>query len=195
MHKRLFVDIDGTLAEFKTVDTMETLFQKGYFYNLLPQDTVLNAVKRILGENLNIEVYILSSYLSDSRYALHEKNLWLDRYLPELDKEHRIFCPCGEDKRKYLTEHFGEITDNDFLLDDYSQNLHAWEPPGRGIKLLNGINGNFGTWKGNSISIDRTVADLADCICNAVLFEREYRDFSQNMNQNEIIARRNFRGR
>ena len=34
MKNRLFVDMDGTLAVFKTVDTMETLYEKGYFKNL-----------------------------------------------------------------------------------------------------------------------------------------------------------------
>lgn len=28
--KRLFVDMDGTLAVFRNVDTLETLYEKGY---------------------------------------------------------------------------------------------------------------------------------------------------------------------
>ena len=31
--QRLFVDIDGTLAVFKPVDTLETLYEKGYLKN------------------------------------------------------------------------------------------------------------------------------------------------------------------
>ena len=38
---RLFVDMDGTLAEFRSVDTLETLYEKGYFAELRPQETVV----------------------------------------------------------------------------------------------------------------------------------------------------------
>ena len=80
--QRLFVDMDGTLAEFKTVDTLETLYEKDYFINLKPNENVLGAIKQLIADN-DIDVYILSAYLTDSRYALEEKNAWLDKYLPE----------------------------------------------------------------------------------------------------------------
>ena len=147
--KRLFIDMDGTLAEFKSVDTLETLYEEGYFLNLKPQMNVVNAVRRIKLLNPDIEVYILSSVLSDSKYALNEKNAWLDRYLPEIDKEHRLFPACGTDKREIVA---GGVTPADFLLDDYSMNLRSWDPPARGIKLRNGINGNNGTWTAESVS-------------------------------------------
>lgn len=70
--QRLFVDMDGTLAEFKTVDTLETLYEKDYFINLKPNENVLGAIKQLIAEN-DFDVYILSAYLTDSRYALEEK--------------------------------------------------------------------------------------------------------------------------
>lgn len=36
--QRLFVDMDGTLAEFKPVDTLEVLYEKDYFLNLKPNE-------------------------------------------------------------------------------------------------------------------------------------------------------------
>lgn len=98
--QRLFVDIDGTLAVFKPVDTLETLYEKGYFLNLAPHENVVAAVKEIVTNHPEIEVNILSAYLTDSQYALQEKNEWLDRYLPEIDQTHRIFVPCGSDKKE-----------------------------------------------------------------------------------------------
>ncbi len=150
--KRLFIDMDGTLAEFKNVDTLETLYEKGYFEKLQPQVTVVEAVRLIVQQCPDIEVFVLSAVLSDSPYALEEKNTWLDMYLPEIDAAHRLFPACGTDKKEAIE---GEITERDFLLDDYTKNLNDWEPPARGIKLLNGINHTRGSWQNAMVSWDK----------------------------------------
>lgn len=137
MKKRLFVDMDGTLAVFQPTKNLETLYEKGYFANLRPMERVLDGVKQFIVRHPEVEVYILSSYLSDSQFALEEKNSWLDKYLPEIKNDHRIFPPCGMDKKDFVP---GGITELDYLLDDYTLNLNQWEPPAKGIKLLNGIN-------------------------------------------------------
>ena len=155
---RLFVDMDGTTAVFTKVDMLETLYEKGYFLNLEPVNNVLNAVKLIIKDNPDIEVNILSAVLSDSEYALEEKNQWLDKYLPEIDREHRIFPPCGTDKKDYIE---GGVRETDFLLDDYTNNLTLWQPPARGIKILNGINHTRGTWEHDRIRFDKTPEELA----------------------------------
>jgi len=193
MGKRLFVDMDGTLAEFKVVDTMETLFESGYFYNLAPQINVVAAVKKIIKEDPEIEVFILSAYLSDSKYALSEKHMWLDRYLPEIDSDHRLFLKCGDDKREFIAAKDGAVSESDYLLDDYSLNLHSWEPPARGIKLMNGINGNYGTWKSDSLSFERSADDLATCIRNIMLFDANYKDVGPNHEINEVSRIKNGR--
>lgn len=166
--KRLFVDMDGTLAEFKTVDTLEKLYEQNYFLSLKPQMNVINAVKDIIRNQPGVEVYILSAVLSDSKYALFEKNLWLDTYLPEIDSSHRIFPPCGMEKREFIGSVLGAVNNNDFLLDDYSANLHTWEPPAIGIKLMNGINGNNGTWKNEKVSFDQEPDVLAGQILSII---------------------------
>lgn len=147
---RLFVDMDGTLAEFKTVDTLETLYEKGYFLNLEPNQNIVDSVKLIIASG-KCEVFIMSSVLSDSEFALQEKNAWLDKYLPEIPSERRIFPACGTDKKLAVPQ---GIHQNDYLMDDYSQNLTLWCPPGEGIKAMNGINGTHGTWQGNRINYD-----------------------------------------
>lgn len=202
MKQRLFVDMDGTLAEFKVVDTLETLYEPGYFYSLKPQENVVEAIKlmtRYGNEgNSEVEVYVLSAYLSDSNYALNEKNAWLDKYLPEIDKEHRLFLPCGEDKWKFIKNTVGDSgnPEKDYLLDDYSINLHSWDPPARGIKLMNGINGNKGTWanpelKKNSISVDRGGWDLFNCLKNIIHDGALYNDalnvYNNIFNEQEYI--------
>lgn len=183
--QRLFVDIDGTLAVFKQVDTLETLYEKGYFLNLQPHENVVAAVKDIVINHPEIEVNILSAYLTDSKYALQEKNEWLDKYLPEIDQAHRVFVSCGSDKK----EGIGGIRSDDFLLDDYTQNLNDWEPPARGIKLLNGINHTRGTWEHDRIRYDRSPADLADGIVSVMRNER--RIYDKKINKNEDIGMEN----
>lgn len=162
--QRLFVDMDGTLAEFKTVDTLETLYEKDYFINLKPNENVLGAIKQLIADN-DIDVYILSAYLTDSRYALEEKNAWLDKYLPELPQEKRLFVPCGTDKSVAVP---GLIRPDDYLLDDYTKNLSEWEPPAKGIKLINGINHTNGTWQGDKIQFTHAPEELSSMISDVM---------------------------
>ena len=179
---RLFVDMDGTLAKYQPVDTMEVLFEEGYFRNLEPQQNVVAAVKKIIEKYPEVQVYIMSSVLTDSKYALKEKNEWLEQYLPEIDKEHRIFPPCGENKLDYVP---GEISHTDYLLDDYTKNLKQWEPPARGIKLLNGINHTNETWKGSMLRYDKEPERLADDIVRVMygMEIKEERPFHQMISQ------------
>lgn len=162
---RLFIDMDGTLAVFTPVDEMETLYQEGYFLNQKPHENVVEGVRLLMTEYKDIDVYILSSYLTDSKYALNEKNEWLDRYLPEIDTKHRIFVPYGKNKADWIE---GGIDKNDYLLDDYTKNLHAWAEKGSSIKLLNAINGSRGTWNGDKIRFDRSPENFTHGITNAI---------------------------
>lgn len=162
--QRLFVDMDGTLAVFNPVDTLEKLYEKGYFFNLKPQMNVIDGIRYIIRNNPEIEVFILSAVLSDSIYAIPEKNAWLDKYLPEIDEKHRLYPKCEENKKEFLEHKQGGIDPNDFLLDDYSKNLHSWDPPAKGIKVMNGINGKNGTWVKDKISIEIDGEKFADCV-------------------------------
>jgi len=159
---RLFVDMDGTLAEFQKVSAMEELYERGYFAQLPPQQNVVDAVRLLIYTNTSVEVFILSSVLFDSRFAMEEKNGWLNKYLPEIDRFHRIFLPCGENKAGYVPE---KLRESDCLLDDYTKNLEDWSRAGgRGIKLLNGINHTRGSWNGSRLSYGRSSAQLAGAL-------------------------------
>lgn len=164
---RNFFDLDGTVAEFKTVDTLETLYEKGYFLNLKPIQNVVDAVN-IINKNYSdiIEIFVMSSVLTDSKYALQEKNQWIDKYLPGIDNDHRIFPPCGENKLDYIP---GGVRETDLLMDDYTHNLTLWEPPARGIKLLNGINHTRETWRGNRLRYDKSSEELAENIVDIAI--------------------------
>lgn len=143
--------MDGTLTKWKDVSSIEELLEQGFYLNLESCENMIKAVQYLVEKQEDI--YILSAYLSESKYALEEKKEWLDRYLPCISESKRIFCPVGESKIKYASESLHEEISNQWiLLDDYSVNLHDWNSHGGyGIKCFNGINGNNGTWTGAAI--------------------------------------------
>lgn len=190
--KRLFVDMDGTLAEWRNIrieiedseDSLkdsikekldrldDILYTPGYFRTLKPYKNVVAAIRMMINEygfnnSSKGEIYILSCYKKDvgDVSPLKEKNAWLDDNLPEIDSNHRIFVPDGENKTKYIPNGMQE---NDFLLDDYTKNLVDWEhasiKENRAIKLQNNVNGSKGKWSGNAISYEKSAFQIANSI-------------------------------
>ena len=183
---RLFVDQDGTLAKFNNnISSPEELYVQGYFENLEPQQRVVDAVKDIIRSG-KVDVYLLSAVLPDSKYALPEKNSWADRIIPEIPPEKRIFVPCGEDKAAYVP---GGIRATDVLLDDYTVNLNAWEPPAIGIKLLNDINSTKGTWQGQKISFNRDPKEIADLIIKVAEGRKKVHDPGREVGQTKAVQK------
>lgn len=163
---RLYIDMDGTLAVFKPTEEIETLYEKDYFRKLPPQGNMIEGIKLFMKANPQTEVFILSSVLSDSPYALEEKQDWLDLYLPQIDRAHRIFPPCGVDKAEFI---YGDIKPTDILLDDYTNNLLSWQKHGgTGIKAMNGINGTKGRWQDRQIDANGLPELIANRLATTV---------------------------
>lgn len=185
---RLFVDMDGTVAEWRNIklefDEAETanqevaaekldelLYLPGYFSTLRPHKNIIDAIEKISCLGL-AEVYILSCVNEDRGdiSPVADKNSWLDKHMPFVDHSHRIFVPNGEDKSDYLP---GGVKEGDTLIDDYTKNLENWEVayaeiPHSTIKALNHVNQTKGTWIGSRISIDedsdKIVTDISEII-------------------------------
>lgn len=157
MKQRLYVDMDGTIAVWGN-SAWEEVCSKGYFLHRPPMMNVIQAIKEVVRSHPNVEVFILSAALQND-YAVPEKNAWLDKYLPEIDKDHRVFSVYGEDKGKYINQK------GDILLDDYSKNLVEWEAKGgKGIKILNGVNWSKKSWKGDVVFHETNPKLLAESI-------------------------------
>ena len=177
--QRLFVDMDGTLAVFDAVNSLEELYEPGYFKNLNPQTNVVDAIRDIISNHSeDIEVFVISSVISGARTALAEKNEWLDKYMPELDEKHRVFCKSGIDRTTAIP---GGLRKDDFLLDDYTRNLQQWEPPARAVKLLNGINHTKSSWQGDRLRYDRDFYDITDRIIGMMKGNEHVRDTNQEL--------------
>lgn len=89
-HKKvaLFVDMDGTIAEYKVYQegtiTNET---KGLFLNAEPVKVIIDNLEKI-NKIDNLDIYILS--LSRSNLIKKEKEIWLEKYAPFIEKDKHI---------------------------------------------------------------------------------------------------------
>ncbi len=173
---RIFIDMDGTLAEwrnitikiehdedrFKVLSTLnEILLTPGYYSSLKPHKEMLEAMEEL---NKSYDVYILSCAIpkdGDPNPEL-EKIEWLSEYAPYIDKDHMIFVPDGNNKADYIPD---GIKSEDYLIDDYTKNLLDFEKAGgKGIKLCNYVNGSYGKWNGNSVSLAYNGKDISEAV-------------------------------
>lgn len=189
--RRLFIDMDGTLCEWKKIKldltqeealdkdlvwerVQEVLLSPDYFKNLAPQMNVVKAVRFLAKEGL-VDCHILSCVMENTPVSTPQadKGAWLDRFLPEIDDSKRIFVPNGENKSSYVP---CGASQEDFLLDDYTKNLREWN--GTGIKLLNDVNNSNNTWKGSKISYSAPYMEIAEKIlrvmyCNELVVDKK----------------------
>lgn len=138
--KRLFVDMDGTLARFHDqVNYLERMFEKDFFRDLEPFENMVEGVRQFIQAHPDVEVYILSAkVIGEPPYCEGEKHAWLDMHLPEIPRERRIFTEMGRPKAEFIP---GGLTDQDYLLDDYNKGLNQWlYDGGKAIKCHNNIN-------------------------------------------------------
>ncbi|MDH6367374.1 MULTISPECIES: hypothetical protein [unclassified Breznakia] len=168
MKRKWFFDMDGTLAAWNTVSSEEELYEKGYYRNLEPMLHVVRAMKEISASD---DVYILSSYLNDSPYALSEKKEWIEKYCSFMKKENCIFVPNGENKAEMVCNVFNrqELGQDWILVDDYNKNLKEWhQASGIAIKILNGVNSARGEWLHDSVYYMQLKETVSKSLQNAV---------------------------
>ena len=162
MKKRLFIDMDGTIARFyESKQCVEEMCEEGFFRNLGVYRRVVLALKKFAKKHPEVQLIVLSATPA-SAFAEKEKNEWLDEHL---SFPNRLFTEIGVSKASYISD----ISKNDFLLDDYTKNLREWTTAGGiGIKVRNELNCKRGTWDGKRISAfdpsDAIVADLEDAL-------------------------------
>ena len=161
--KRLFVDMDGTLAKFHDEDRyLERMFEKDFFRNLSPFENLTQGLNEFSEAYPEIEIFILSATVQgEPPYCQTEKHAWCDKHLPFIDRKHRIFTPVGKNKTEFIP---GGIDKNDFLYDDYNKNLEEWQQAGgHSIKCKNNINhkGLIGSlWQGDIVDNCKTPTDI-----------------------------------
>ena len=174
---RLFIDLDGTVARFydASPNYLEEMYEKGYFRNLQPYEKMTEGIKLFMEQHKDVEVFTLSAKVNgEPPYCEAEKQEWLDEYLPEIDREHRLFTEIGHNKAEYIPN---GISNTDVLYDDYNKNLIDWENSGGvALKCHNNINmkglGAYGgdkvMWEGQVLKNDIEPQDIANSLYETV---------------------------
>ena len=114
----VFVDMDGVLSVYERA-LEEVMYGEGFFLNRPPIFNIINLVKEMIKED-KYNVYILSSVI-ESPYCVDEKNIWLDKFLPEVEYDNRVFLPFGIIKRDAAQQEVDTKGRVNVLLDDYSE--------------------------------------------------------------------------
>ena len=150
--KKLFLDMDGTLAKFNSKKNALERFdkEKDFFTNLKPFVNI-DTINQLVENNI-VEIFIISA--SPNEQADVDKIQWISEHLPNINLLTNVFiCRIGENKAKFLNTKGITIDRTCVLLDDYTKNLTEWESVGGiGIKRLTSVADNSrGLWKGLAI--------------------------------------------
>jgi 5'(3')-deoxyribonucleotidase len=147
--KKIFLDLDGTLARFNVRNALERFAtEKGFFAKL----KAYKNIEEINEMAKNGNVYIISA--SPNTQADIDKITWITKFLPDLPMENICFCRLGQNKAQEIERVLDIKVDKTcVLLDDYTKNLTEWESVGGvGIKRLTSVADNSrGLWKGLAI--------------------------------------------
>ena len=148
--KRIFLDLDGTLARFNVRNALERFDKEvGFFANLLAYKGI-EIVNELAKTN---QLFIISA--SPNEQADKDKMIWLEKYLPNISVENITLCRLGQNKAQIIQDKYNiTINEECYLLDDYTKNLNEWENfGGKGIKRITFVSDNSRKlWKGLTLT-------------------------------------------
>lgn len=156
--KRIFLDLDGTIAKFNVRNALERFDkEKGFFANL----GAYKGVEEVNSLALTNEVFIISA--SPNEQADKDKMIWINKYLNNIKQENITICRIGENKANVIQKKYNiTINENCLLLDDYTKNLIEWENfGGKGIKRITKVADNSTKkWKGQELKDLARIAEI-----------------------------------
>lgn len=163
--KKLFLDLDGTLAKFNVRNALERFDKEIGFFAKLNAYVGIEVINELAKQG---NLFIISA--SPNTQADNDKMLWIKKYLPNLPINNITICRIGENKAKVIEEKYLITIDkNCLLLDDYTKNLNEWESlGGTGLKRLTTVADNSRKlWKGYCLKDLRQLSILINSIVNA----------------------------
>ena len=149
MNKKVFLDLDGTLAKFNVRNALERFDKEVGFFAKLGAYKGIEVVNELAKTN---QLFIISA--SPNEQADKDKMIWIQKYLPNVSIDNITLCRIGQNKAQIIEEKYSiKIDNNCYLLDDYTKNLNEWESfGGLGIKRLTSVADNSRKlWKGLQI--------------------------------------------
>ena len=148
--KKIFLDLDGTLARFNVRNALERFDKEvGFFANLL----AYKGIEVINELALTNQLFVISASPNDQ--ADSDKMIWLEKYLPNISVENITLCRLGQNKAQIIQDKYNiTINEECYLLDDYTKNLNEWESfGGKGIKRITFVSDNSRKlWKGLTLT-------------------------------------------
>lgn len=144
--KKIFLDLDGTVAKFNVRNALERFDNEIGFFAKLGAYKGIESVNELAKSGI---VYIISA--SPNTQADNDKMIWINKYLPNVPLENITMCRVGENKAKIIESKYSmSISQECYLLDDYTKNLQEWVANGgTGIKRLTSVADNStGKWQG-----------------------------------------------
>lgn len=156
--KKLFIDLDGTIAKFNVRNALERFDKEiGFFANL----GAYKGVEVVNELALNNNIFVISA--SPNEQADKDKMIWLEKYLPNIRQENITICRIGQNKAQIIESKYSiTINEECLLLDDYTKNLNEWENfGGIGIKRITSVSDNSTKkWKGQELKDLRRIAEV-----------------------------------
>ena len=144
--KKIFLDLDGTVAKFNVRNALERFDNEIGFFAKLGAYKGIESVNELAKSGI---VYIISA--SPNTQADNDKMIWINKYLPNVPLENITMCRVGENKAKIIESKYSmSISQECYLRDDYTKNLQEWVANGgTGIKRLTSVADNStGKWQG-----------------------------------------------
>lgn len=137
--KKIFLDLDGTLAKFNVPNALERFDKEEGFFKNLGAYKGIEVVNELAKEK---ELFIISA--SPNEQADKDKMIWINKYLPNISKANITICRIGENKAQIIQDKYNiTINEECYLLDDYTKNLKEWETfGGKGIKRITKVADN-----------------------------------------------------
>lgn len=144
--KKIFLDLDGTVAKFNVRNALKRFDNEIGFFAKLGAYKGIESINELAKSGI---VYIISA--SPNAQADNDKMIWINKYLPNVPLENITMCRVGENKAKIIENKYSmSISQECYLLDDYTKNLQEWVANGgTGIKRLTSVADNStGKWQG-----------------------------------------------
>lgn len=137
--KKIFLDLDGTLAKFNVPNALERFDKEEGFFSKLGAYKGIESINELAKNN---NLFIISA--SPNEQADKDKMIWIEKYLPNININNITICRIGENKAKIIQDKYNiTINEQCYLLDDYTKNLIEWESfGGTGIKRLTTVADN-----------------------------------------------------
>lgn len=157
--KKIFLDLDGTLAKFNVPNALERFDKEEGFFKNLGAYKGIEVVNELARDNA---LFIISA--SPNEQADKDKMIWIEKFLPNININNITICRIGENKAKIIQDKYNiTINDKCYLLDDYTKNLNEWENfGGKGIKRITKVADNSTKkWQGLEL---RQLKDLVNFV-------------------------------